>query len=288
MKKYLLGLLAIFFVLPAIASLPDGYTELEYIESTGTQYISSFLNTSGGDVTIVTKFVPTRFDNLDDYACVFGVDSNFQAGYRKNGTAYIGNAASSNSFFSLNTPVIITGVLSSNLERGTYYVNGLNTGLKRTVSGYNAYIFAANRQNVANHFATGKMYKFSATKNNEEIMNLIPAQNSSGIVGMFDTVTNTFFTNSGTGEFIAGPEVIIKIATTKMVDDEFAAAEAKLATTVQTIESVVSRTISQTGQIQVLQDTKQTRPDESCPANKKCLLVEDEQGIPHWYEIIEP
>ncbi|MCQ2580920.1 MAG: hypothetical protein MJ164_01980 [Alphaproteobacteria bacterium] len=84
------------------------------------------------------------------------------------------------------------------------------------------------------------------------------------------------------------PITDIKIATTKMVDDEFKAAEAKLATTVQTIESVVSRTIAQTGQIQVLQDTKQTRPDENCPANMKCLLVQDEDGTPHWYPIIEP
>ncbi|MCQ2581056.1 MAG: hypothetical protein MJ164_02695 [Alphaproteobacteria bacterium] len=84
------------------------------------------------------------------------------------------------------------------------------------------------------------------------------------------------------------PITEIKIATTKMVDEEFAAAEAKLATTVQTIESVVSRTIAQTGQIQILQDTKQTRPDENCPANMKCLLVQDEDGTPHWYPIIEP
>ncbi|MBP9999581.1 MAG: hypothetical protein KBT14_02695, partial [Proteobacteria bacterium] len=86
----------------------------------------------------------------------------------------------------------------------------------------------------------------------------------------------------------AVPITDIKIATTKMVDDEFAAAEANLAATVQTIESVVSRTITQTGQIQVLQDTKQTRPDENCPANMKCLLVQDEDGTPHWYPIIEP
>ncbi|MBP9999859.1 MAG: hypothetical protein KBT14_04200, partial [Proteobacteria bacterium] len=100
-----------------------------------------------------------------------------------------------------------------------------------------------------------------------------------------------FYTNAGTGTFIAGPEksiTDIQIATTKFVDEEFKAAEAKLATTVQTIESVVSRTIAQTGQIQILQDNKQTRPDESCPANMKCLLVQDEDGTPHWYPIIEP
>ncbi|MCQ2581016.1 MAG: hypothetical protein MJ164_02495 [Alphaproteobacteria bacterium] len=84
------------------------------------------------------------------------------------------------------------------------------------------------------------------------------------------------------------PITDIKIATTKMVDEEFAAAEANLAATVQTIESVVSRTITQTEQIATLQAEKQTRPDETCPANMKCLLVQDEDGTPHWYPIIEP
>ncbi|MBP9999382.1 MAG: hypothetical protein KBT14_01655, partial [Proteobacteria bacterium] len=121
-------------------------------------------------------------------------------------------------------------------------------------------------------------------------------QAMSGVKLYYQRTTDTefhgpFYTNAGTGTFVAGPEKSIsdiQIATTKFVDDEFKAAEDQLATTVQTIESVVSRTIAQTGQIQVLQDTKQTRPDESCPANMKCLLVQDEDGTPHWYPIIEP
>ena len=41
-----------------------------------------------------------------------------------------------------------------------------------------------------------------------------------------------------------------------------------------------------------MQAQKQTRPNdiaddnEKCPAGKKCLLVEDASGIPHWYEIV--
>ena len=57
--------------------------------------------------------------------------------------------------------------------------------------------------------------------------------------------------------------------------------------TIATIRSVVTNTINQTKAIADLQATKQTRPDENCPAGKKCLLVEDNDGQPHWYEIIE-
>jgi len=36
----------------------------------------------------------------------------------------------------------------------------------------------------------------------------IPARrNSDGVLGMYDTVTQTFLTNGGTGDFIAGPVV---------------------------------------------------------------------------------
>ena len=40
-------------------------------------------------------------------------------------------------------------------------------------------------------------------------MNLIPAQrDSDGVLGMYDTVNNVFYTNDGNGSFVAGPDVI--------------------------------------------------------------------------------
>jgi hypothetical protein len=40
------------------------------------------------------------------------------------------------------------------------------------------------------------------------IRDFIPAKrNSDNVLGMYDTVSGQFFTNAGTGEFVAGPEV---------------------------------------------------------------------------------
>ena len=45
-----------------------------------------------------------------------------------------------------------------------------------------------------------------AWENNDTKFNLIPARrNSDNALGMYDTVSGTFFTNAGTGEFTAGP-----------------------------------------------------------------------------------
>ena len=76
----------------------------------------------------------------------------------------------------------------------------------------------------------------------------------------------------------------IKIATTKYNEESFAPVKTDLSAAVNAVEYVVSNTMTQAQAIDTIATTKQTRPDEGCPA-KYCLLVEDEDGTPHWYPI---
>lgn len=53
----------------------------------------------------------------------------------------------------------------------------------------------------------GDIFEFRITENNATILDFIPCyRKSDRKPGMYDTVTKQFFTNSGTGEFILGPE----------------------------------------------------------------------------------
>ncbi len=85
----------------------------------------------------------------------------------------------------------------------------------------------------------------------------------------------------------------IEIATTKYNETAFGPLNTALANAISVVDTVVSNTITQAGRIATLQAQKQTRPNdiaddsEKCPAGKKCLLVTDTAGIPHWYEIVE-
>ncbi len=90
-------------------------------------------------------------------------------------------------------------------------------------------------------------------------------------------------------------ETPIKIATTKYNETKFSPLNTALANAISVVDTVVSNTITQAASIATLQAQKQTRPAddpsdannaENCPAGKKCLLVEDASGIPHWYEIV--
>ncbi len=89
------------------------------------------------------------------------------------------------------------------------------------------------------------------------------------------------------------PEPQITIATTKYNETKFGPLNTALANAISVVDTVVSNTITQAASIATLQAQKQTRPNdiaddnEKCPAGKKCLLVEDASGVPHWYEIVE-
>lgn len=54
-----------------------------------------------------------------------------------------------------------------------------------------------------------KISKFIAKENGSETLNLIPCYRIvDNEIGMYDLVSNTFYTNAGTGTFIKGPDVI--------------------------------------------------------------------------------
>ena len=193
-------------------TIPAGYTELEYLESAGTQYINTKLTVDNGEIACTAIFEPTNLTSPTGnpnsgyiYSAIFGRDSNFQAAYTPDGKAHIGNQASSDVFFAVNTKVKVSGVLSSN-NANPYYVNDTPTGLSRIfASSHQLFLFSSE---ATRYGAVGRLYNFVAERNNEKIMHLVPARrNSDNILGMYDTVTQTFFTNSGTGSFIAGPVV---------------------------------------------------------------------------------
>ena len=292
MKKILLGLIGLLFAIPGWAvDLPAGYTELEYIESTGTQYIDTGVPLDAAD-KMTGKIAFTRLNSL----------------------SYIAGARGSNS-------KAIGYILYASLHQGLTIYNsawpeqGINISADEivefeTVMGTTAQSFSVNGRSVISsdavnissflntntitlfglrteYMSSAKIYSIKIYRDSTLKRDFVPAKNSSGVIGMYDTVNNEFYTNQGTGEFTAGPVVGIRIATTAYNSARFSPVMTELNDTIATIRSVVTNTINQTKAIADLQATKQTRPDETCPAGKKCLLVEDNDGTPHWYEIVE-
>ena len=97
--------------------------------------------------------------------------------------------------------------------------------------------------------------------------------------------------------YVAPTKCVGKIATTARSEAAFERTKFVQNVAMRTIAHVVEKTINQANSIGELSGAKQTRPaddysdsenTENCPAGHQCLLVEDENGDPHWYKIFDP
>ncbi len=186
--------------------LPAGYTQLEYIESTGTQYIDTGIKTSL-DTELEAKI---NFSAVSSQM-LWGNNSGSNSGrittyFASNAICRFGNVAQT---------VNLVSVISA----GTDYVIKQNkNGIYRdgtAVLSYSAsgdfesdtsmYIGSARGTSAAGF--SGLLKTAIIRKNGVVVFNGVPAKNSSNVVGMYDLVSGQFFTNQGNGDFTAGPPV---------------------------------------------------------------------------------
>lgn len=193
--------------------LPSEYQEVEYIESSGTQYIdSSYMPNQD---TIVNCHI-----NLVSYN---GNDVFF--GQR---VAYMDKQYEVVAFNTEYAPQLrydnqTTGAISgSTLSIGDHYIetskNGLfidNNRVGNTLNAatftcqYSIYLFARNNAGTASSFSNIKLYSLEISENNTLIRNFVPCYRiSDGEVGLYDTVNGLFYTNAGTGVFTKGADII--------------------------------------------------------------------------------
>jgi hypothetical protein len=69
------------------------------------------------------------------------------------------------------------------------------------------YLFARNDGSGVDRFAKQRTYSSKIYDDGILVRDFVPAKNSNNVVGMYDIVSGTFFTNAGTGEFVAGRDM---------------------------------------------------------------------------------
>lgn len=185
--------------------------EIEYIESTGTQYIQLACNVSAGTYFAVGGVViPIYTSTQHDYA-VFGANPYDQfnaAFYSKNNTT---NRITYLSIIGLNGASggwggIIGTEVSFELSTTEIVVDGVHTSNSRPLTGaITAFRIFGGYQN--NNSYPIRIKSFYIKKGNDTLYDLIPIR--IGQVGyMYDKVSGQLFGNAGTGDFILGPDKI--------------------------------------------------------------------------------
>lgn len=191
--------------------VPDGYTQLDYIESTGTQYID-------------TGVLPNQSTNVElDCAYtgaastlwypLFGVhDSNnkYYFSFENTNENGLSLGFGTQEFYPVGTHSSERRTIS--IQDRSLLIDGasVKTANSETFSTVNSmYLFALNKKGTVDSRITSmRCYSFSVERDGSLVRHFIPSKrNSYNDIGMYDLVTNTFFANSGTGTFVAGAEV---------------------------------------------------------------------------------
>ena len=189
-----------------VIHVPGGFTELQYLESTGTQWIDTNIFFENDDVyRLVMDMQFTVTNSGLQYSGIYaGAYFGIYGGYFSIGgmvnSGVTGVPADTNRHvFDLNTTIGSYKDMILKIDNNTY------TNTRSISSGYAGIL---NLQGHTEYQCYAKLYSAKLYKNGNMVFNGVPARrNSDGVLGMYDTVTDTFFTNSGSGTFIAGPVV---------------------------------------------------------------------------------
>lgn len=194
---------------PLANGLPDGYTELEYIESTGTQYIDTEIPANqiyavDADIIVGSDTDYNPVGNNNPRTMPIGYYSPNGAGFYSEYVA--GSQVKSNYIPSSGTECVLHSEYKNGLTVIT--VNDVTNSVTTsgTLSNTNSVQLFYGRGHRG--FSIKAKYFTFFDSNYEKNRHFIPAKrNSDGAIGMYDIVSNTFFGNSGTGTFTAGAEV---------------------------------------------------------------------------------
>ena len=160
------------------------YIELEYIQSSGTQYIDTGVMFDVLNCKIIMDFQYVT-PSVNTWFC--GVNMQFEGG------------------IDTNTSVFYTS------KGFTYSEN--DTSKRVTATGINTIVLSGNTYMFARNWpgqycpASIKLYSAQVYKNDVLIRDFIPIKDLAGTACLYDKISATNFYNAGTGNFIAGGAV---------------------------------------------------------------------------------
>ena len=194
------------------------YNQLSYLESTGTQWIE--LNYyADWDKDLIKIKCNWTSNEVNQMILSFG-GTEAKAGWlysyasTSKVTFYYFNNSGSQSGLdycsqseSLNTHEYILDLKNKLGLFDNNNIGSTNTSISST-SPYKIRLFSGGGSYAEQYLTSGKIYEFTLIRDGNITLNLIPAQRrSDGVLGLYDEKNNVFYTNQGTGTFIAGNTV---------------------------------------------------------------------------------
>ena len=193
--------------------LPEGYTQVAWIESTGSQYINTGYTIQSEEMKVVLQFAYTGVHSdstlfgsetsgltgAGEYSiCPHGLPEFYVGGSKKLPAGYTPQINETCILAIEANQGVLTDTWNDNVPHTQNYINGLNHT-------YPIFIFSNNISAVARQFASIKLFSFALYDSGNLVRNFVPCISPNGAAGLYDLVNGQFYGNQGTGSFFASP-----------------------------------------------------------------------------------
>lgn len=187
-----------FFVPDQPSMVPTGYTEVEYLESSGTQYIDTGYVFKTKPLVRTNVFIMTTSD-LDIMGTASAVAGCFIVDYANESIYYRYGSSSS-----VKATSLVGAGEWIEAEYGPQLIE--NGDIRMTVSTWD---FSGNSQPFmlfrGRNYAQVRIKETEMYDDDVLVRHFVPCiRDADGVPGMFDTVENQFYVNQGTGAFETG------------------------------------------------------------------------------------
>lgn len=188
--------------------LPNEYKRLEYIQSSGTQYIDTGVRINYATMKIEQRATAQYMASNKNRELMGANGYGFWGKNASNvlesatgGSVGITESALVKNAVSLTTdPSDMSVAFTVNGKR---YASAASTFANNF---YAVYVFAIGGRDgaAASFLCRARVYEYEVVLNNEVVSRLVPCmRRADGVLGMYDLVARRFLTNAGTGTFIA-------------------------------------------------------------------------------------
>lgn len=187
-------------------SLPNGYTQVEYIESNGTQYIDTEFKHNQDTRVVMDVQVITQPGN---HAWMFEGRTNGVSNkglLLLNGTTwnadYVNGSSGRHPFSSIG----VLDKLIIDYNKNNLVINGVSyTWTAETFqSTVNLVFFACNTDGTISGYITARLWSAKIYDNETLIRDYIPCINENGVCGLWDDINSNFYESAGSGSFVPG------------------------------------------------------------------------------------
>ena len=187
------------------------YVELEYLESDSTAYIDTGISGGNDNLAINVMFLISKFV-ANGYVYANFIESGYNVTRLKLYNDQTQLNASLNIINTNNYTIYTSGIgkkMTIYQDMNQIVVDGVGYVAPNRDSGKintaNITLFNRSIENPVYRDIGLRVYSMQILDNGNLIRDFIPVLDPYGVPCMYDRVTNEFFYNQGTGQFIAGP-----------------------------------------------------------------------------------